>query len=140
MDAGANTVECVALCVVTADRRYAPGETLRLSREDADVLEAGGAVQRKRRQARSANPPKGAGAAKTDAQPVTLIKGIGPKTAEQLAAFSAPIETVTDLAEVHDEWLDDLAAAIDVIGDELEAVTRWRAEARDLLQTGSADA
>ena len=116
----------------------AGAEPLELSGADADALEAAGAVKRKRR---STNPPKGAGAAKTDARPVTLIKGIGPKTAEQFALFDVPVLTVMDLANISDENLPLAAVAIDVIGDELAAVTRWRAEARELLlQTGSADA
>ena len=115
-------VKCVAVHCVTADRLYGPGEPLELCESDADALEAAGAVERVLGDEVVGEPYR----------PVTLVKGIGPKTAKQLSSLG--IETLGDLASITPpEGLARVAGAIDVIGDELAAVTRWRDEARALL-------
>ena len=117
------TVKCIAVHSVTADRLYGPGEPLELSEADARALEAAGAVER-------ALDNDGAG---EPLRPVTLVKGIGPKIAKQLAGLG--IETLGDLATITTtEGLARIAGGIDVIGDELQAVTRWCEGARALIE------
>ena len=143
------TVTCVARWGVLADRRYRPGETLELSKADLDALEASGAVER----APDPEPPKrspppappgptgtreeeAGGGDNADSRPTTFVRGIGPKTAEQLAALN--IRTLADLASItSEEGLARVAGAIDVIGNELKAVVRWRDEARVLVESGT---
>ena len=135
------TVECIAVHGVTTDRLYLPGETVMLSAEDADALEAAGAVKRAPTPKRDPKPKPESSSPRTADGPVdnagsgtvTAVKGIGPKTEKQLAALG--IETLADLASISsEEDLARVAGAIDVIGDELEAVTRWRDEARALVE------
>ena len=119
-------VRCIAIHSVTADRLYQPGEPLELSRADAKALESAGAVKV------VAEKPAAPRPAAEPSHPVTLVKGVGAKVAKTLAGFA--IESLTDLAQLSDEKIERIGGELKVVGDPREAVTRWRDEARALIE------
>ncbi len=126
-------VLCRAVCVVRADRRYLPGETLELDRTDFDALLAAGGVEAVEPDSGVVDPAR----APTWAAPgrpagtLTDISGIGPVTAGRLHVMG--VDSLAALAALTDEELERTAGALDVIGDETAALMRWRDDARTLL-------
>lgn len=132
-------VLCRAVCILSVDgRKFKPGEECAFERKTADELHALNAVELvagidpARGPDRATQNAQGAGEADAPGrQPLTVVKGIGPKTAERLRA--AGVDSLAALAALADEELARTAAALDVIGDERAALTRWRDDARTLL-------
>ena len=71
------------------------------------------------------------------ARPLTLVKGIGPKTAAALTA--AGIDTLAVLAGLTDEAIEHVAGGLEVIGDTVGELTAWRGEARRLTEPAGSD-
>ena len=152
-------VLCRALRSVRADRLYRPGETLELDLADAELLVADGAVrladpapETERRAPSGTQTPSrepapapgaedapepeqrvhpAAGAPAQDPRPTTFINGIGAATAAKLAERG--IDSIGALAALSDAELQELAGHVQVIGDEVAALTDWRRQARALL-------
>ncbi len=121
MGQGDERVECIALHVVHADRQYHPGERLSLDRDDCAALIAAGAVE-----------PVDETLAGESPRPVTLVKGVGPKTAAKLAELG--VETLEDLATMEGSVGERIVAALELKPDILP---RWRDEARALVDAES---
>lgn len=124
-------VLCRAVCILSADgRKFKPGEECVLERKTADELEALNAIELLGGFDPSLAPASRAWALASP-QPLTVVKGIGPKTAERLRA--AGVDSLAALAALTDEELARTAAGLDIIGDETAALTQWRDDARTLL-------
>lgn len=115
----AKTVECTAITVVLADRRYAPGETLQLPAAEAAELEALGAVERV--------------VIPVEDRPVTDVRGVGPKIAARLA--EAGVETVGALAALGTAEVAAIAAERWPVAP--EALVVFQDTARKLIDDAS---
>ena len=69
--------------------------------------------------------------------PLTLVKGIGPKTAAALTA--AGIDTLDVLAGLTDEAVEHVAGGLEVVGDAVSELSAWRDAARRLTEPARAD-
>ena len=66
-----------------------------------------------------------------DPRPTTFVTGIGAATAAKLAERG--IDSIGALAALSDAELQELAGHVQVIGDEVAALTDWRSQARSLM-------